>query len=40
MKKKKGIVKILGQNVRIGSAKHMKLKWQVKHFNDLRKGSN
>ena len=32
--------KVLGQRVLIGSKKWNVLKWQVKHFEDLRKGSN
>ena len=34
---KKQIVKILGQEVRVGTKLHAKLLAQVKHFNDLAK---
>ena len=35
MKAKKETVRILGQEVTVGTKKHAKLVAQVKHFNDL-----
>ena len=40
MMTRKNMEKVLGQWVRIGSKKHKILKYQVKHFEDLRRGSN
>lgn len=34
---KKQVVKILGQEVTVGTKAHAKLVAQVKHFNDLQK---
>ena len=37
MKKAKQVVKILGQEVTVGTKAHAKLVAQVRHFNDLYK---
>ena len=40
MNSKKETVKILGQEVTVGTKKHAKLVAQVKHFNDLSNYEN